>query len=89
MFPAPAECPNWKHQEFNRWVTYLNLHLTQRSFLVGDQLTIADLSVAGMMTYFRFAKFPFDDFPALRNWYKHIESLDAWKKSESELWAIK
>lgn len=89
LIPAPTESPNWKHQEFNRWVTYLNTHSTQHSFLVGEQLTIADLSVAGMMTYFRFAKFPFDDFPALRNWYENIESLDAWKQSESELWAVK
>jgi glutathione S-transferase len=35
-----------------------------------------------------FGKIPFDDFPALKNWYENIESLDAWKKSESELWVI-
>jgi len=87
VIPAPKEAPNWQHPDFNRWVTYLNSRLTQHSHVVNDRLTIADFSVAGMMTYFRFAKFPFDHFPALKNWYERIESLDAWKKSESELWA--
>ena len=87
VIPMPSADPNWKHQEFYRWVIYLNSHLKQRLFLLNDGLTIADFAVASMMTYFRFSKFPFNEFPALRDWYKRIESLDAWKKSESERWA--
>lgn len=88
VFPEPAERPNWTHQEFNRCITYLNLHLTRHPFLANNELTIADFAVAAMMTYFRFAGFPFTDFPSLRAWYERIESLAAWKKSESALWAV-
>lgn len=88
LIPAPSENLNWKHQECNRWVTYLNSYLAQHAYLANNELTIADFSVAGMMTYFRFAKFPFHDFPALSDWYERIESLDAWKQSESTRWAV-
>ncbi|TAK72948.1 MAG: glutathione S-transferase family protein [Gammaproteobacteria bacterium] len=88
LFPQPSENPNWNHPEFKHWATYLNTHLIQHDFLSNNTLTIADFSVAAMMTYFRFAKFPFDKFPALKDWYERIEALDAWKQSESKLWAV-
>lgn len=89
LIPEPKESPNWKHSEFHKWVTFLNTHLDKKQFLVNNQFSIADISVAAMMTYFRFAKFPFNEFSALRDWYEHIESLDAWKITESSLWAAK
>jgi glutathione S-transferase len=88
LVAAPIGNPNWKYPDLYRCLKYLNSHLSHHSFLVGDELSIADLSVAGMMTYFRFVEFPFNDFPPLNEWYKRIESLDAWKKSESKLWKI-
>lgn len=88
LMPAPSGEPDWRHQEFYRWITYLNSYLAQHDFLANNELSIADFSVAGMMTYFRFAKFPFSDFPALKNWYEGIESLDAWKESASTLWTV-
>jgi glutathione S-transferase len=87
LVPKPKEAPNWKHPEFNRWVNFLNIYLGKKKFLVNNQFSTADISVAGMVTYFRFAEFPFQEFPAFRDWYEHIESLDAWKESESPLWA--
>jgi glutathione S-transferase len=55
-----------------------------RTFLAGEQLTIADLSVAGMMTYARVARFPFAALPAIARWYGRIEALDAWRATEVE-----
>jgi glutathione S-transferase len=69
-------------------LNYLNSHLGHQAFLTGENLTIADLSVAGMMTYFRFAKCPFSRFPNLSKWYEGIEALDAWQRSEAELWKV-
>ncbi len=89
LFPAPLEEPHWQQLEFKRWVSYLNSHLSRQANLTGETLTLADFSVAGMMTYFRFANFPFGDFPALSRWYEQIEALDAWKRSESDLWAVR
>lgn len=87
VVPAPTSEPHWENAELHRWLTFLDSHLGRQNFLVENELTIADFAVAGMMTYFRFAKFPFDQFPAMSAWYENIEKLEAWKKSESELWA--
>jgi glutathione S-transferase len=85
-FPAPEHAPDWEHPEFVRCVNYLNSHLSKQSFLVGNTLSIADFGVAGMMTYFHFAKFPFDRFPGLSVWYDTIAALAAWKNTRSEIW---
>jgi glutathione S-transferase len=51
------------------------------AFLVGEEITLADISVAAMMTYARATKFPFDSFPSIGRWYARIEALGAWKAS--------
>jgi len=77
IIPAPTESPNWKNPELSRLLVYLNSHLEHHPFLSNDELTISDISVASMMTYFRFAKFPFATYSALSKWYGYIESLPA------------
>ena len=87
LVPAPSEEPNWLDANFDRNVKFLETHLSNRAYLAGEKLTIADFSVAGMMTYFRFAKFPFDKFPNIARWHERIEGLDAWKKTAVDTWA--
>jgi glutathione S-transferase len=86
LLPAPTSEPNWDNQQFKRQLEHLELHLSNHDFLVGKRLSIADISVAGMLTYFRFAKFPFNNYPAIKKWYEHIEALPAWKTTEDALW---
>ena len=86
LIPAPSSAPHWNEPNFKKNVEYLEQHLKSHPFLVADKLTIADLSIAGMMTYFRYAEFPFHQYPALCKWYETIEALDAWKKSAATLW---
>ena len=68
-------------------LAFLETQLSERRFLVGDALTLADFAVAGMMTYARAAAFPFVAFPHIARWYGRIETLDAWKATAAGPWA--
>jgi glutathione S-transferase len=83
--PAPGRV-NWSHEGFQTAVKSLDAHLKGREFIVGDELSIADLSIAGMMMYVRPARFPFEAFPHLGAWYERIEGLEAWKATAVGPW---
>src|SRR5262249_39157520 len=84
---APPEV-NWGDERFRALATFLNAHLRGRRFLVGDELTLADFSVAAMMMYVGGAKFPFDVFTEIDAWYGRIESLEAWRATVTGPWRI-
>jgi glutathione S-transferase len=86
LVPSPVSDPDWLNSTFLVHAHYLNQHLETHTFLVNDALSIADFSVAGMMTYFRFGKFPFANYPNIAKWYERIESLEAWKNTRTTLW---
>lgn len=77
---------NCNHEQFQAQARLLDAHLRGHAFLVGDELTIADFSVAGMMMYVRPAGFPFHDFPGIAAWYERIEALEAWKATAAGPW---
>jgi glutathione S-transferase len=83
---APAGGVQWEHPEWTRMALHLDGHLGGRAYLVGEELTIADFAVAGMMTYARHTGFPFPSYPAIERWYERIEALDAWRASAAEVW---
>jgi glutathione S-transferase len=84
--PAPEAPVDWHGEDLRRVVSPLEEQLAAQPFVAGPELTLADLSVAGMTTYFRAAAFPFDDFPALHAWQDRIESLPAWRETEEGPW---
>lgn len=86
IIAAPKQPPQWDELNISKQLHYLNTHLSQNTYLAGDDLTIADFSVAGMMIYFRFAEFPFEDYPGIRDWFNIIEELPAWQQSKTTLW---
>jgi glutathione S-transferase len=54
--------------------------LADRDFLLGDRLTIADLSLQGYLSYdaeFDMAGFP--DHPNMRGWIDRVKAMDGWK----------
>jgi glutathione S-transferase len=83
--PAPAEV-NWGDERFQTLATFLDAHLRGREFIVGDEVTLADFSVAAMMMYVRPAKFPFDVFANIGAWYARVEGLEAWRASAAGPW---
>ena len=60
----------------------LDAHLKERSYLVGDSLTLADISVAAILMYDPKAHLPLADYRHIQRWYGRITQLDAWKATE-------
>ena len=86
LVPAPAAAPDWKDAQLHPLLVRLDAHCRGDAFLCGATPTLADFSVAGMVTYFRSADFPFADFPDLSAWYARIEQLPAWRATAVETW---
>ena len=73
--PAAVE----KAQEgFRSLARLLDAHLADRKFLVGDGVTLADFTVASMLTYSEPARMPVSEFPNLQAWLARMETVPAW-----------
>jgi glutathione S-transferase len=86
---AAASAPDeveWGKEPFHSLARFLDAHLRGREFLVGDELTLADFSVAGMAMYLRPAGFPFEAFVHLGAWYERMERLEAWRATAAGPW---
>jgi len=83
--PPPAAV-GWNDAGVEPMLQFLESELQRRQYVAGDELTLADFSVAGMMTYLRAAHFPFADFAGIAAWYARIEALPAWQATAVEPW---
>ncbi len=76
----------WDDPQWSVLAKFLERHLDGRRFLVADELSLADFSVAAMMMYVRRAGFPNALWPAISEWYSRIEALDAWQATAAGPW---
>jgi glutathione S-transferase len=67
--------------DFQQFAEVLNGHLDGRDWLVGDGITLADISVAANLTYAPAVGIDLEPYPNISRWYGTIEERDAWKKS--------
>ncbi len=82
--PNPAEVER-AEQEFHRFAQVLNDHLKGRDWLVGQGITLADMTVGAWMTYAAQAHYPLEPFPEITRWYERLEAVPAWKKATASL----
>jgi glutathione S-transferase len=68
---------------FRRFAEVLNKRLEGRRYLVGNCLTIADLTIASSLMYATQADLPLADFPNVQDWFARMSELDGWKKTGS------
>ena len=66
---------------FHSLAAVLDGHLKSRDYLVDNQPTLADFSVAAPLIYAQPDHFPLEKYGNIRSWYGRIEKLDAWKKA--------
>jgi glutathione S-transferase len=64
---------------FRAFAGVLEHHLRDRTWLVGDALTVADFSVAVVLPYAAQAPIPLDEFPAIRRWHERLNAFEAWR----------
>ena len=67
--------------EFDQLEKVLDGHLDGRNWLVGDDITLADLSVAANLTYAAVVGIDLEPYANIRRWYGSIEERESWKKS--------
>jgi glutathione S-transferase len=66
---------------FRRFAAVLNQRLEGRQYVVGDGLTLADLTIASSLMYAKQTEVPLAEFPNVERWFARITALDGWKKS--------
>ena len=66
---------------FRRFAAVLNERLQGRSYVVGNTLTIADLTLASSLMYAAQTEPPISEFPNVQAWFSRITALDGWIKT--------
>ncbi|TKA97945.1 glutathione S-transferase family protein [Cereibacter changlensis] len=75
----PAEVIAFQQGRLKTAYTVLNDHLAGRSWMVGDQVTIADTACCGYLFYPEPFGFTRADWPNIDAWLGRIEALPLWK----------
>lgn len=84
---SPKAKADWSNPQFQSLAELLDIQLSDRLFIGGAELTIADFALAGMMTYAHASEFPFESYPNIGKWYMRIEALPAWQQTASAPWS--
>jgi glutathione S-transferase len=70
---------------FRRFGAVLDNRLDGKRYVVGDSLTIADLTLAASLTYANQTDAPLGELRNVQSWLSRISDLDAWKKTDPAL----
>jgi glutathione S-transferase len=71
-------------EKFNRFAGVLDAHLAGRKFLVGDQLTLADIAAASYLMYAEPARIPLGNHREIGRWFDTIRTLPSWQKAQPQ-----
>ncbi|HEY2369212.1 MAG TPA: glutathione S-transferase family protein [Polyangiaceae bacterium] len=66
---------------FRRYAAVVDARFAKHAYLVGDALTVADLTIASSLTYAQLADVPVAEFSHLATWFARITDTDAWKRT--------
>jgi glutathione S-transferase len=67
---------------FRRFGAVLDKRLDGKQYVVGNSLTIADLTIACSLMYAKQTDAPLGEFPSIQSWFLRISDMDAWKKTD-------
>ncbi len=68
---------------FRRFAAVLEKRLDGKQYVVGNSLTIADLTLVSSLMYAKQSDAPLAEFPNLQAWYARMTALEGWKKTSS------
>lgn len=69
-------------ERFNNLAGILNDELGKHKYVVGNEVTIADIAIAACMHLHPAMKLPLDKHPNLARWIGDIEKLPSWQKTQ-------
>ncbi|MEN8197158.1 MAG: glutathione S-transferase family protein [Pseudomonadota bacterium] len=72
-------------EQLSRFLGVLDTCLAGKTYLVGDKLTLADLSIASTLTYHAELGMPIASHPNLNAWFGRIAASDAWVGTQPKL----
>jgi glutathione S-transferase len=77
---AQAKTIEWGKAQTQKWLKVLNEHWLgkDRKFLVGDQLTIADIFGYALITCGMVTRDEFKAYPNIERWLKEVGKLQSW-----------
>jgi glutathione S-transferase len=67
-----------------RFGAVLDARLANREYVVGNALTIADLTIACSLMYAKRTDAPLEAFPHLQSWFSRISDMAAWKMTSPQ-----
>ena len=70
-------------ENLKRPLDVLNQHLADRKYLLGDDFTVADLNVSGVMLLMQMMEFDLSAYPNIQNWTEQCYRRDALKRAQS------
>jgi glutathione S-transferase len=68
---------------FRRFAAVLNKRLEGKHYIVGNALTVADLTLASSLMYAKQLEVSLAEFPNVQAWFSRISELDGWKKTSA------
>jgi glutathione S-transferase len=72
-------------KDFHTLAPILNAQLANRKFILGDDLTLADLSVGACFSYAARSRLPWDDYAHILSWWARLNEIPAWKNTHPRL----
>jgi glutathione S-transferase len=91
LFPekisSSAVAPDWSSPTVTLALARLDSTLRDSPFVAGASLTIADISIGGMTTYFKAGQFPFAQYPSIEEWSTRLDAQDWWQATAAALWS--
>jgi glutathione S-transferase len=76
--PDPAVAAEFRKRAEGAW-KILDAHLKPRTYVVGDRLTIADLSICGYLFFEDELDVDWNAYPAIRDWLARLRATPRWK----------
>ncbi|HEX8796208.1 MAG TPA: glutathione S-transferase family protein [Polyangiaceae bacterium] len=64
-----------------RFAKVLDAHLAFRTWVAGDHVSLADLSLAAPLAFAQQAAVPIAGLPNVALWLERVQALDAWQKT--------
>ena len=66
---------------FHRAAKVLDDQLKRNKYVAGDQLTVADFSIAAPLNYTEAARLPLASYAEITRWYGAVRALPAWQRT--------
>jgi glutathione S-transferase len=68
-------------ERFRRIAPVLDNHLENRTFILGDTLTVADFTIGAALNLAKAAKIPAESYSNIVRWHRTLAELPGWRKS--------